>query len=159
MKRSQLQVLYGLHRPAIVPIRLDEAREQWEIVVHAQPGSVEAHFGLGNVFVLQQRWPDAVREFEIVLRLKPDLAVAQARLERFRQAYPHSPYAPAAASLAARVQSALGGRQREREMAAQQAALVGKPAPTLAVKDLEGKEQTLGNYRGKIILLNVFASW
>jgi len=84
---------------------------------------------------------------------------AQARLERFRQTYSHSPYAPAAASLAARVQSAMGGSQRERELAAQQAALVGKPAPVLAVKDLEGKEQTLGNYRGKIILLNVFASW
>jgi hypothetical protein len=84
---------------------------------------------------------------------------AQSRLQHFRQAYPHSPYAPAAAALAARVQGALGGRQREQEMAAQQAALVGKPAPALAVKDLEGKEQTLGNYRGKIILLNVFASW
>jgi hypothetical protein len=84
---------------------------------------------------------------------------AQTRLERFGHAYPHSPYAPAAASLAARVQSALGGRQREQQMAAQQAALVGKPAPALALKDLEGKEQTLGHYRGKIILLNVFASW
>jgi len=30
---------------------------------------------------------------------------------------------------------------------------------TIRLKDLSGKEQTLAAYRGKIVLLNFFASW
>jgi tetratricopeptide (TPR) repeat protein len=37
--------------------------------------------------------------------------------------------------------------------------LEGNPAPAIALKSLAGEEQTLGAYRGKIVLLNFFASW
>ena len=37
--------------------------------------------------------------------------------------------------------------------------LKGQPAPEFKLKDLDGKERTLGAYRGKLILLNFFASW
>jgi hypothetical protein len=46
---------------------------------------------------------------------------------------------------------------RVQELAKRQTALVGKPA--LKLKDLAGRERTLGEYRGKIILLCAFASW
>lgn len=84
---------------------------------------------------------------------------AQERLEQFRSASPQSPYLAAAASLEAMVKSYLGRAQRRRERAERQAALVGKPAPAVKLTDLSGKERTLGEYRGKIILLNAFASW
>ena len=33
------------------------------------------------------------------------------------------------------------------------------PAPTFVLPDLAGREQTLGAYRGRILLVNFFASW
>jgi hypothetical protein len=39
---------------------------------------------LGNIFLLRERWADAAREFEIVLRLRPDLALARERLKLAR---------------------------------------------------------------------------
>ena len=38
-------------------------------------------------------------------------------------------------------------------------ALKGQPAPEFALKDLQGKEVRLTDYKGKIIVLNVFAHW
>jgi hypothetical protein len=87
------------------------------------------------------------------------LQQAQARLASLRQSYPRSAYAPAAAGLADLLRIRLGDIEHGRELARQHAALVGKAAPALTLKDLEGKEHTLGEYRGKLILLNVFASW
>jgi tetratricopeptide (TPR) repeat protein len=60
--------------------RLDEAAREFTHVIGAQPDSVEAHFGLGTVFLLQKKWAAAAQEFETVLRLRPDLAVARERL-------------------------------------------------------------------------------
>jgi hypothetical protein len=37
--------------------------------------------------------------------------------------------------------------------------LVGKPAPAVKVKDLAGKDHSLTEFKGKIILLNFAASW
>jgi HEAT repeat protein len=37
--------------------------------------------------------------------------------------------------------------------------LEGNLAPAIALKNLAGEEQTLGAYRGKIVLLSFFASW
>jgi hypothetical protein len=84
---------------------------------------------------------------------------AQVQLQRFRRDAPHSPYLAAAASLEAMVNSYLGQARREQELADRQSALVGKAAPAVKLKDLSGKERTLGEYRGKVILLNAFASW
>ena len=87
------------------------------------------------------------------------LQQAQARLASFRQRYPRSAYVPAAEALAELVRMGLGDIARGQELERQHAALIGKPAPVLSLKDLDGKEHTLGEYRGKLILLNVFASW
>jgi hypothetical protein len=84
---------------------------------------------------------------------------AQSHLERFRRDAPRSPYLAAATSLEAIAGNYLGQARREQELAQRQAALVGKRAPAVRLKDLAGKERTLGEYRGKIILLNAFASW
>jgi hypothetical protein len=87
------------------------------------------------------------------------LQQAQARLASLRQSYPHSPYAPAAEALGELVRIGLGDIARGQELERQHAALIGKLAPVISLKDLEGKAHTLGEYRGKLILLNVFASW
>lgn len=83
----------------------------------------------------------------------------QAQLASFRQSSPHSPYAPAAAALAELARVGLNDIARGQALERQHAALIGKPAPGVPLKDVEGKEHTLAEYRGKLILLNVFASW
>lgn len=35
----------------------------------------------------------------------------------------------------------------------------GGPTPALRLQDLEGKEHTLGAYRGKVVLVNFWATW
>jgi len=35
----------------------------------------------------------------------------------------------------------------------------GKPAPDFAVKDLDGKDITLADYKGKVVLVNFWATW
>src|SRR5262249_8107913 len=87
------------------------------------------------------------------------LRQSQARLASLRQRYPQSAYAPAADALGELARMRLGYIQQGQELERQKAALIGSPAPALSLKDLEGKEHTLGEYRGKLILLNVFASW
>ena len=37
--------------------------------------------------------------------------------------------------------------------------LVGKPAPAVTLKDLDGKPVTLAEYAGRPVLLNIWASW
>jgi cytochrome c biogenesis protein CcmG/thiol:disulfide interchange protein DsbE len=39
------------------------------------------------------------------------------------------------------------------------AALVGKPGPSFAVVDMAGRPASLADYRGKIVVLNLWASW
>jgi hypothetical protein len=42
---------------------------------------------------------------------------------------------------------------------AQGAALIGRPAPRIQVKDLQGKTRSLTEFRGKVVLLCFAASW
>lgn len=86
---------------------------------------------------------------------KQALAEASKELEAFRKEHTSSPYTPALA----RLEGILGQVRAQAEREAAMDSLKGKPAPAIALKDLAGKEHTLGAYRGKIILLNFFASW
>ena len=87
----------------------------------------------------------------------PDRAAATARLRTrlrdFQRRYPNSPYREVA-------RRQLAALQEEQPPPARRVAnLLGKPAPELRLKDLEGKERTLADFRGKIVILNFFASW
>src|SRR5215467_11076753 len=35
----------------------------------------------------------------------------------------------------------------------------GKPAPLLAMKDIEGRAMRLSDYKGRVVLLNFWATW
>jgi thiol-disulfide isomerase/thioredoxin len=37
--------------------------------------------------------------------------------------------------------------------------LAGKPAPEMTLKDLDGKDLSLSEYRGKVVLVNFWATW
>ncbi|HEY8683365.1 MAG TPA: TlpA disulfide reductase family protein [Rhodanobacter sp.] len=57
--------------------------------------------------------------------------------------------------------AAIGGYAQHRSEQPRQAdsALIGQPAPALALPDLGGKLHRLGDYRGHRLLLNFWASW
>lgn len=83
------------------------------------------------------------------------MADATKAIAAFRKEHAASPYTPALA----RLEEIVGQIRSRGERESRLENLKGKPAPAIALKDLSGKEQTLGAYRGKIILLNFFASW
>jgi thiol-disulfide isomerase/thioredoxin len=43
--------------------------------------------------------------------------------------------------------------------AAEGAALVGSPAPDFTLKDLEGREVSLSQFKGKVVILDFWATW
>jgi hypothetical protein len=83
------------------------------------------------------------------------IEAARRDLSAFQKEYPDSPYAP----VVARLDHAISDARAQAERGTQFQALTGRPAPAFTLRDLAGKEQTLAAYRGKLILLNFFASW
>ena len=83
------------------------------------------------------------------------MADAARQIAALRKQFPNSPYAPALAHLDQQLGQMRSGMEREARLQG----LQGKPAPGFTLKSLAGSERTLGAYRGKIILLNFFASW
>jgi hypothetical protein len=79
---------------------------------------------------------------------RKQLEEAKQAIDRFRREYPASPYVPAVTTI-----------ESSFEREAHLLALQDKRAPAFRLPSLEGKEQTLGAYRGKLVLLNFFASW
>jgi peroxiredoxin len=73
----------------------------------------------------------------------------------FHKQFPDSPYAP----LLTRLDDIRGKMQAQIDREGRLPGLKGTAAPGFALKTLAGKQQTLGAYRGKIVLLNFFASW
>jgi cytochrome c biogenesis protein CcmG/thiol:disulfide interchange protein DsbE len=50
-------------------------------------------------------------------------------------------------------------RKGQIRLAVANAAAAAKPAPEIALKDLDGKELSLSQYRGKVVLVNFWATW
>jgi thiol-disulfide isomerase/thioredoxin len=46
-----------------------------------------------------------------------------------------------------------------RDVPKPQPSLVGKPAPTFTLKDLNGKQVSLSDFKGKVVLLDFWATW
>jgi peroxiredoxin len=92
----------------------------------------------------------------------PDLADrlqrAEAALQRFRS-LPAEPTVTAAAQFLGHRLQNLRSLSETRERQQRQLALGGQPAPALALRDLEGKERRLEEFRGKVVVLCLFASW
>lgn len=83
-----------------------------------------------------------------------ETARVRTRLRDLQRRYPNSPYREVARDQLRQLQ-----REAPPRPAAPASPLVGNPAPELRLKDLEGKERTLAEFRGKIVILNFFASW
>ncbi|HUF76604.1 MAG TPA: TlpA disulfide reductase family protein [Longimicrobiales bacterium] len=66
-----------------------------------------------------------------------------------------SPYFWSIVAVAAVVATAWIGRERYRESSA----LAGTRAPDLTVATLAGEDVSLSDYRGKVVLLNIWATW
>jgi peroxiredoxin len=86
---------------------------------------------------------------------KQGLADATKEVASFRKEHASSPYAPALS----RLDDILGQVRAQSVRESAMDNLKGKPAPARALKDLTGKDQTLAAYKGKVVMLNFFASW
>jgi tetratricopeptide (TPR) repeat protein len=60
--------------------RFDEAQEQAEIAVRADSGLAEGHELLGGLYARKQQLPEAIREYQAALTLKPELQRVRLRL-------------------------------------------------------------------------------
>jgi peroxiredoxin len=83
------------------------------------------------------------------------LAEASKETAAFKKEYPDSPYTPALDQL----DGVLGQMRAQADTEAPSQSLKGRPAPTFALKTLAGKMQSLAAYKGKVVVLNFFASW
>jgi cytochrome c biogenesis protein CcmG, thiol:disulfide interchange protein DsbE len=84
----------------------------------------------------------------------PNAAVPQQRPEQPpMKPLVRSPYFWAIAAVAAVVAAAWIGRERYRPV------LAGAAAPEFTVTDLSGEEVSLSDYRGRVVLLNIWATW
>ena len=56
--------------------RLEEAKSRLRHALHLEPENAESHAHLGNVFVYQELYDDAIAQYREALRLKPDFFMA-----------------------------------------------------------------------------------
>lgn len=85
---------------------------------------------------------------------EPNDAATRQALAGFRRQFPGSPYLPVADQFTA----ALDQPGRGSDLQAFMEGLQGRPAPGFRLKRLDGREQTLGAYRGRLVLLNFFGN-
>jgi hypothetical protein len=142
--------------------------DEWRASVFYAIGEQHARIDVRAVVALKETRQLAAREIasrvkqaeaigrteQLVFDSGPDadrkqrVAEAKQTMVRFRREYPSGAYAPALTPIEAYL-----------EPEARRLELQGDLAPDFRIKDLAGKEQTVAAYRGKLILLNFFASW
>jgi hypothetical protein len=88
-----------------------------------------------------------------------DLEAAQKQVEALVAGLAGSPLLAAASDLEQAIDRAKSSREDMAREKAIQERLLDKPAPDFASKDLDGKEIRLSELRGKVVLLNFWASW
>ena len=76
--------------PGGTAITADQAIAHLEQAVQLEPDYADAHHNLGNAYLLSRRMPEAMREYEAALRLRPDDASARSGLEMARRAWRNS---------------------------------------------------------------------
>jgi hypothetical protein len=157
------------------PATTQVVREEWQADVRQVYNEQESRLSLKLAVMLQQTRKLPAEELASRVAQAEALDKLQARvfsrrsnadtagwadeatrmLTAFREQFPSSPYAAALPPLEKYVTSARSYAERDARLQA----MKGGPAPEIQVKNLAGEEQTLGAYRGKLILLNFFASW
>jgi tetratricopeptide (TPR) repeat protein len=71
--------IHILHRPEGADQR-DRAKKLLESALAADPGLAEAHYELGVLLELQEKWAESARDLEKAVELQPDYAAAHYRL-------------------------------------------------------------------------------
>jgi cytochrome c-type biogenesis protein CcmH/NrfG len=87
IRANLLQALAGslqasLSARPLTARNLYDAFTACEEILRLDADNVEAHADLGNLLFAQHRWPEAVSQYQDVLRLKPDDAATRANLDR-----------------------------------------------------------------------------
>ena len=65
-------------RSICAPVR--RGRHEFQTAIRLDPGYANPHTNLGNVWLAQQKYDEAIREFTEVVHLQPDSAAAKSNL-------------------------------------------------------------------------------
>ncbi|MCA8959549.1 MAG: redoxin domain-containing protein [Planctomycetes bacterium] len=82
-----------------------------------------------------------------------DIDKLQVTLTQYEQKHPKSPFLPSIPSLAAALEQRVAALDRPKDPSVLGKALVGKKAPEFKLKDLEGRDVSLADFTGKILLI------
>jgi len=163
------------------------AAAAFERAVRARPEVPEAHVNLGYALLALNRAAAAHRAFEHALNLRPgqanayfglaeslesqgDLALALGAMRSFVHLVgsddPHRRRAlsaiwewEAALTQARAPTESGGGPERDSSNGAARAAPDVPPEPSFALLRLDGTHETMARYAGKVLVLNVWATW
>ena len=96
-KKFKQAIFYQKHEEEMVPIYInlgttyfrlkenDLAEKSYQNALKIKPNTVQAHFGMGLVYVEKKLWQKAVEEFLIVIELNPDSETAKKAKEIIQQ--------------------------------------------------------------------------
>ncbi len=143
----------------------------------------EVFYYLGNGYVRLELVDEGIKTFEKLIKDYPDARYVQPSLLELGLAYDklskhdkadeiynklieHPKYGSKTYAKQAKQILELERSERKGKLATPEGVstgpnsnLIGKPAPDFKVKDLKGKELSLEKYRGKVILLDFWATW
>ncbi len=143
----------------------------------------EVYYYLGNGYIRMELVKEGIKAFEKLIKDHPDARYVQPSLlelglafdklskhdkadEIYNKLIEHPKFGSKSYAKQAKQILILERSERNGKLATPDGVsagpnsnLIGKPAPDFKVKDLKGKELSLEKYRGKVILLDFWATW
>ena len=105
---------------------------------------------LGDIYVAAKHYDEAIEAYKKAIELEP--GNERYFKDKLARAYDQAGKSDLAAELRKSVRPTATSRPGQADM-------VGKPAPEFALRDLDGKEVKLADLKGKVVILDFWATW
>jgi thiol-disulfide isomerase/thioredoxin len=131
-------------------------------VSQGKVGEEDLAVELKDLDAVSTKYPDAPKDLRAELLMQKAALYAQvldkpepakALLAQIQQEFPETPSARSASRMLASFDKMLEAKKIQSALA------VGEEFPTFAEKDLEGKALSLADYKGKVVLIDFWATW